>query len=184
MSTFIVETDAKTWDAAGFADMDEPAYRHVCEEIFSDVLDGGRLVDNNSHWRNFPKLWNETWHDRRKVLIGDALHTAHFSIGSGTRLAMEDAIALTKALVDADGDIEDALPAYQDARKPIVSKIVNAANRSADWYEGFGERMDLGAWEFADSYIRRAGRIDDDRLRALSPKFMDGLDTHRRRGAS
>ncbi len=179
MSTFIVETDAATWNAAGFADMAEPEYRAVCEEIFADVLDGAGLVDNKSHWRNFPKLWNECWYDGKKVLLGDALHTAHFSIGSGTRLAMEDAIALARALTEAEGDISVALSAYQAVRKPIVQKIVTAANTSAEWYEGFAARMDIGAWEFADSYIRRAGRIDDERLRKLSPEFMAGLDRHR-----
>ncbi|MEC9268198.1 MAG: FAD-dependent monooxygenase [Pseudomonadota bacterium] len=179
MSTFIVETDSATWRAAGFDGMDEPAARAVCEEIFADVLEGAPLVANNSHWRNFPKLWCETWHRDNKVLIGDALHTAHFSIGSGTRLAMEDAIALVRALKNHSGAVRDGLAAYQAARQPIVKKIVTAANQSADWYEGFAARMDMPAWEFADSYIRRAGRIDDDRLRKLAPAFMAGLDVYR-----
>lgn len=183
MSTFIVETDGPTWEAAGFADMAEEDYRAVCAEIFADVLDGAPLVANNSHWRRFPKLWCERWYDGNRVLIGDALHTAHFSIGSGTRLAMEDAIALVKALRDAQGDVAAALPAYQAARKPIVEKIVTAANRSADWYEGFAERMMGPAWDFVDSYIRRAGRIDDDRLRRLAPNFMQGLDAYRETSA-
>ncbi|MDW3206946.1 MAG: FAD-dependent monooxygenase [Alphaproteobacteria bacterium] len=179
MSTFIVETDSATWEAAGFDGMEEPAARAVCEEIFADVLEGAPLVANKSHWRNFPKLWCDTWHQDNKVLIGDALHTAHFSIGSGTRLAMEDAIALIRALKEHPGAVRDGLAAYQAARQPIVKKIVTAANRSADWYEGFAARMDLPVWDFADSYIRRAGRIDDDRLRKLAPQFMAGLDAHR-----
>ncbi len=179
MSTFIVETNAATWEAAGFVGMDEAESRAVCERLFADVLDGAPLVANKSMWRNFPKLWNETWHDGNKVLIGDALHTAHFSIGSGTRLALEDAIALVRALSDAGGDVGLALPAYQAARKPIVEKIVTAANRSAEWYEDFATHMDLPAWDLADSYIRRAGRIDDDRLRTLAPRFMAGLDAYR-----
>ncbi|NMM44471.1 monooxygenase [Rhodospirillaceae bacterium KN72] len=179
MSTFIVETDGATWKAAGFEGMDAATTKQVCEEIFADVLDGEPLVANNSVWRNFPKLWNETWYNGNRVLLGDSLHTAHFSIGSGTRLAMEDAIALVKALTDNSGDVATALPAYQAARKPIVEKIVTAANLSAHWYEDFVANMDLPAWEFADRYIRRAGRIDDERLRKLAPRFMAGLEAYR-----
>ncbi|MDF1747392.1 MAG: FAD-dependent monooxygenase [Alphaproteobacteria bacterium] len=179
MSTFIVETDQQTWAAAGFAEMSEEESRITCERLFADVLEGAPLVANKSLWRNFPKLWNETWYDGNKVLLGDSLHTAHFSIGSGTRLAMEDGIALVRALSDAKGDVATALPAYQAARKPIVEKIVVAANRSAHWYEDFAKHMDMAPWDMADSYIRRAGRIDDDRLRKLAPKFMAGLDAHR-----
>ena len=133
MSTFIVETDEATWAAAGFADMSEEESWVTCEQLFADVLEGAPLVANKSLWRNFPKLWNDTWYDGNKVLLGDSLHTAHFSIGSGTRLAMEDGIALVRAMTDANGDVSKALPAYQTARKPIVEKIVVAANRSALW---------------------------------------------------
>ena len=102
------------------------------------------------------------------VLIGDALHSAHFSIGSGTRLAIEDAIALTKAL-EAERDIPAGLARYQSERKPIVKKLVTAARTSADWYEHFPEHMKLDLMDFAYSYITRSGRIDDARLRAMSP---------------
>lgn len=105
------------------------------------------------------------------VLIGDALHSAHFSIGSGTRLAIEDAIALTKALEGENG-IPSALARYESERKPIVKKLVTAARTSADWYERFPEHMKLGLMDFAYSYITRSGRIDDVRLRAMSPAFM------------
>src|SRR6185437_8322916 len=97
--------------------------------------------------RNFPWIWNERWSHRNMVLIGDALHSAHFSIGSGTRLAIEDAIALVKALV-------------------------TAARTSADWYENFSEHMKLDLMDFAYSYITRSGRIDHARLRTMSPQFM------------
>ncbi len=105
------------------------------------------------------------------VLIGDALHSAHFSIGSGTRLAIEDAIALTKAL-EAETDIAGGLARYQAERQPIVKKLVTAARTSADWYEHFPEHMKLDLMDFAYSYITRSGRIDDARLRAMSPAFM------------
>jgi len=172
MSTFIVETGPETWERAGLDRMGEAETRALCEEVFADVLDGHGLVSNNSYWRNFPQLWNERWWDGNRVLLGDALHTAHFSIGSGTRLALEDAIALVEALQASPDDIPAALQSYQDRRKPIVEKLVSAANASADWYERFGEHMQLPAWDFAYSYIRRAGRIDDARLRRLAPEFM------------
>jgi 2-polyprenyl-6-methoxyphenol hydroxylase-like FAD-dependent oxidoreductase len=113
------------------------------------------------------------------VLIGDALHSAHFSIGSGTRLAIEDAIALAKAL-EAEPDIAAALARYQAERKPIVKKLVTAARTSADWYEKFPEHMRLPLMDFAHSYITRSGRIDDSRLRAMSPGFMAQYEASRR----
>jgi 2-polyprenyl-6-methoxyphenol hydroxylase-like FAD-dependent oxidoreductase len=171
MSTFLVECDAATWDAYGFAGKSIEESQAICEEVFAATLDGHRLISNRSVWRNFPWIWNERWSQGNMVLIGDALHSAHFSIGSGTRLAIEDAIALTKAL-EAEGGIAPALARYESERKPIVKKLVTAARTSADWYEHFPEHMKLGLMDFAYSYITRSGRIDDARLRAMSPEFM------------
>jgi len=171
MSTFLVECDAATWQAYGFADKSVEESQAICERVFAATLDGHRLLSNKSIWRNFPWIWNENWWFRNIVLIGDALHSAHFSIGSGTRLAIEDAIALVKAL-EAEPDIAAALARYQRERKPIVQKLVTAARTSADWYEQFPEHMKLGLMDFAYSYITRSGRIDNSRLRAMSPLFM------------
>ncbi|MCC8939365.1 FAD-dependent monooxygenase [Bradyrhizobium sp. Arg68] len=171
MSTFLVECDAATWDAYGFAGKSIEQSQAICEDVFAATLDGHRLISNKSVWRNFPWIWNERWSHGNMVLIGDALHSAHFSIGSGTRLAIEDAIALTKAL-EAEGDIAAALVRYESERKPIVKKLVTAARTSADWYEHFPEHMKLDLMDFAYSYITRSGRIDDARLRAMSPAFM------------
>jgi len=171
MSTFLVECDAATWQAYGFADGSIEQSQAICEKVFAATLDGHPLISNKSVWRNFPWVWNERWSHRNIVLIGDALHSAHFSIGSGTRLAIEDAIALTKAL-DAEADIPAALARYQAGRKPIVQKLVTAARTSADWYENFPKHMKLDLMDFAYSYITRSGRIDDARLRAMSPAFM------------
>ena len=102
MSTFLVECDLATWQAYGFADKTIEQSQAICEQVFAATLDGHRLMSNKSVWRNFPWIWNERWSFRNMVLIGDALHSAHFSIGSGTRLAIEDAIALAKAL-EAEG---------------------------------------------------------------------------------
>ncbi|MBV8700069.1 MAG: FAD-dependent monooxygenase [Bradyrhizobium sp.] len=171
MSTFLVECDRATWEAYGFADRSIEESKTICEDVFAETLDGHKLISNRSVWRNFPWIWNERWWFKNMVLLGDALHTAHFSIGSGTRLAIEDAIALVKAL-EADADIPSALGRYQAARKPIVEKLVTAARTSANWYEHFPERMKLGLMDFAFSYITRSGRIDPARLRAMSPGFM------------
>jgi 2-polyprenyl-6-methoxyphenol hydroxylase-like FAD-dependent oxidoreductase len=171
MSTFLVECDRATWHAYGFSEKSVEESKTICEEVFAETLDGHPLVSNKSVWRNFPWIWNEHWSYRNLVLIGDALHTAHFSIGSGTRLAIEDAIALTKAL-EAEANIPAALVRYQAERKPIVKKLVTAARTSADWYENFPEHMKLDPMGFAHSYITRSGRIDVARLRAMSPAFM------------
>ncbi|MCB1340913.1 MAG: benzoate-CoA ligase family protein [Pseudooceanicola sp.] len=171
MSTFIVECDRATFFAEGFDQMDEAQTAARCEAVFADVLEGAPLVANRSIWRQFPKLWCNSWHHGNTVLLGDAVHTAHFSIGSGTRLAMEDAIALVGALKEHK-DWREALPAYQAARQPIAKKIVTAANTSCAWYEDFAAKMVKAPLDFAFDYVTRSGRIDMDRLRALSPRFM------------
>jgi 2-polyprenyl-6-methoxyphenol hydroxylase-like FAD-dependent oxidoreductase len=178
MSTFLVECDMATWQAYGFADKTDEQSQAICEEVFAATLDGHRLLSNKSVWRNFPWIWNERWWSGNIVLIGDALHSAHFSIGSGTRLAIEDAIALTKAL-ETERDIPAALARYQDERQPVVKKLVTAARTSAGWYEKFPEHMKLGLMDFAYSYITRSGRIDDARLRAMSPAFMARYEASR-----
>jgi benzoate-CoA ligase family protein len=181
MSTFLVECDADTWHRAGFDAMSEAQSRETCEEIYASVLDGHRLISNRSLWRNFPVIWNERWHHRNIVLVGDALRTAHFSIGSGTRLALEDVIALVGALSGNDFDVARALPAYEAARRPIVEKLLAAANASAAWYENFAQQMQLSPWDLAWSYIQRSGRIDKDRLRNVSPGFVAGYEASRDR---
>jgi 2-polyprenyl-6-methoxyphenol hydroxylase-like FAD-dependent oxidoreductase len=178
-STFIVEVDEATFARAGFEKMEDMESRVVCEKVFADALEGKRLISNNSIWRRFPQVSNTSWHHGKYVLIGDALHTAHFSIGSGTRLAMEDAIALDRALAAHGDDIAAALPAFEAARRPIVEKIVSGASASAAWYEHFAEHMELSPAEFAMSYIMRSGRIDIERLRKLSPRFVERYERER-----
>jgi len=168
MSTFVVECDAATWARAGFVAMTEPDTIRYLEKLF-----GHRLVSNRSVWRNFPNLRNQRWSAGNVVLIGDALRTAHFSIGSGTRLAMEDAIALERALAE-ESSAEKALAAFEAARRPIVEKLLAAADASGAWYERFPQHMKLAPRDFAWSYIQRSGRVDPARLRKISPKFVDG----------
>jgi len=168
MSTFVVECDAATWQRAGFASMEEQATLGYLEKVFATPL-----VSNKSVWRRFPNLRNKRWVVKNLVLIGDAQRTAHFSIGSGTRLAMEDAIALDKALSE-NSSLEERLAAFETARRPIVEKLVAAADASGQWYERFPEHMRLEPREFAWSYIQRSGRIDPERLRRIAPRFVDG----------
>jgi 2-polyprenyl-6-methoxyphenol hydroxylase-like FAD-dependent oxidoreductase len=172
MSTFIVECDRATWLRVGFATMTPEESRAYCEKAFTDTLEGHPLVSNASHWRCFPVLANARWSYRNMALVGDALHTAHFSIGSGTRLAMEDVIALVKALEAQPTSVEAALARYQETRKPVLDKLVAAAEKSADWHEHFPEHMELSPREFGMSYITRSGRVDLTRLREMSPEFM------------
>jgi 2-polyprenyl-6-methoxyphenol hydroxylase-like FAD-dependent oxidoreductase len=174
LSTFVFECDAATWDKAGFAAMNELETMKYCEGVFADTLGGHRLVSNKSVWRNFPNVRNKRWSRENVVLIGDALRTAHFSIGSGTRLALEDAIALAKSLSEYKNSIPEALAAFEAARRPIVDKLVAAADASGNWYDRFAEHMKLSPRDFAWSYIQRSGRIDPARLRKISPKFVDG----------
>jgi 2-polyprenyl-6-methoxyphenol hydroxylase-like FAD-dependent oxidoreductase len=179
MSTFVVEVDEATFFRAGFDQMDAERAEAVCEDVFAETLEGHGLVSNKSIWRQFPKVWNERWSTGNRVLVGDALHTAHFSIGSGTRLAMEDAIALAKALERHPLELSAALAEYEDARKPIVAKLVAAANASAAWYERFAEHMTLAPMDFAMSYITRSGRVDLERLRRSSPAFVAAYEASR-----
>ena len=184
MSTFIVECDPATWTRAGFDTRTEEDTRALCQQVFADTLQGHPLISNRSNWRSFPWIWNERWSFRNMVLLGDALHTAHYSIGSGTRLALEDALALAKALEDAPGDLPAALARYEATRRPIVRKLVGASQTSALWYESFPEHMRLEPFDLAMSYICRSGRIDDERLRAMAPRFMCLYENRRRNGGS
>jgi 2-polyprenyl-6-methoxyphenol hydroxylase-like FAD-dependent oxidoreductase len=182
MSTFLVECDRATWQAYGFAYKSIDESKAICEDVFAEALGERLLVSNKSVWRNFPWVWNEHWSHKNMVLIGDALHSAHFSIGSGTRLAIEDAIALVKAL-EAEAHVTTALARYEAERKPIVGKLVTAARTSADWYEHFAEHMKLDLMDFAHSYITRSGRIDDTRLRTMAPNFMARYEAEKGAGA-
>ena len=177
LSTFVVEVDQPTFARAGFERMNENETRALCERVFAQTLNGHTLISNNSIWRQFPIVHNERWSVAgHVVLVGDALHTAHFSIGSGTRLAMEDAIALDKALTAHENDLGAALSVYETGRRPILEKLVAGANGSATWYEQFAGHMRLAPVDFAMSYITRSGRVSLDRLRNISPGFVQRFE--------
>lgn len=177
-STFIVECDDATFRKAGFDGLGEEESAERCSALFADVLKGTKLVTNKSTWRQFPRLWCETWVAGNHVLVGDAVHTAHFSIGSGTRLAMEDAIALVHALAEHDV-VEDALATYQQQRPAIARKIVDAATTSATWYESFGGKMRLAPMDFARDYLMRSGRMTEEKLRQIAPRFAADYAAHK-----
>ncbi len=170
-STFIVECGADTWQSAGFATREEADTLATCERIFADVLGRHRLISNRSIWRQFPWIKVDHWSHDNIVLIGDALHTAHFSIGSGTRLALEDAASLADALREHPADIAAALQLFEARRRPPVEKLVAASRRSAEWYESFADHMRMPPVEFARAYVNRSGRIDHERLAKMSPRF-------------
>lgn len=167
-STFLVEVDEATYRRAGFEAMSEADSLRLCEQVFAPDLHGHRLLSNRSTWRRFPVIWNERFFDGRSVLIGDALRTVHFSIGSGTRLAMEDAIALARCL-HSDARVDDALARFQREREPPMRKIWDAANVSLRWYEGMGALMALDPHEFAYRYMTRSGRVDHAEVRRRDP---------------
>jgi 2-polyprenyl-6-methoxyphenol hydroxylase-like FAD-dependent oxidoreductase len=179
MSTFLVECSEATYFASGFDRMSEDETRGALERIFAATLEGHKLISNRSVWRQFPIVHNERWSVGNKVILGDALHTAHFSIGSGTRLAIEDAIALARAIKASPRDARTALSAYEAQRKPILDKLVKAANASAAWYENFGTHMALPPYDFAMSYLSRTGRMDIERIRKVAPVFVGAWEERR-----
>jgi 2-polyprenyl-6-methoxyphenol hydroxylase-like FAD-dependent oxidoreductase len=179
MSTFIVECDAETYQAANFPAMGEAGALAYCEQLFAPDLGGHALVSNKSAWRRFPVSRVENWVDGNKVLIGDALRSVHFSIGSGTRLALEDAIALWRAFSEFPNDVPAALSTFETARRPIVNKILVAAAGSYDWYEEIARHMRLAPLDLAFDYMTRSGRVDEERLRRIAPRFMAEYDQAR-----
>jgi anthraniloyl-CoA monooxygenase len=174
-STFIVECDAETWSRAGLDELDEHGGASYCEALFEDDLRGHSLMSNNSKWINFPTLTNKTWHHRNVVLVGDAAHTAHFSIGSGTKLAMEDSIALVNALQTKPG-LDEALVEYQLERKPRVERFQEAARQSQTYFETTRRFAHMDPLQFAFHLLSRSGRIDYDDLRVRDRDFVAAVD--------
>ncbi|MEM7425693.1 MAG: FAD-dependent monooxygenase [Pseudomonadota bacterium] len=172
-STFIVECDATTFAKAGFEQMEAEASRKLCEEIFAPDLDGHELISNKSIWRRFPAITNRHWYTGNIVLLGDALRTIHFSIGSGTRLAMEDSISLYRAFQQAPDDVQTALELFVDQRRPQVDKLLAGARGSYEWYEGFASRMSLSPIGLAHDYMTRSGRMSEERLANIAPRFTE-----------
>ena len=173
MSTFLVEVEDATWHRAGFEQMSEEETIRVCERAFAKDLDGHPILSNRSNWRQFPAVWNERWSFDNVVLIGDALRTAHFSIGSGTRLAMEDAIALAHAFAETGDDVPAALARFQEKRLRPMKKIWDAANVSLRWYEHMDDHIRMDPVDFAYDYMTRTGRLSFADIRRMTPSLAE-----------
>ncbi|MEN8651326.1 bifunctional salicylyl-CoA 5-hydroxylase/oxidoreductase [Streptomyces sp. 21So2-11] len=178
-STFIVEIDEASWRRAGFdtfaarehpaGTSDEDSIR-LCEDILAEHLDGHRLIPNNSRWIRFTTVRNRTWQHGNVVLLGDAAHTAHFSIGSGTKLAMEDSLALAACLHEHP-DVPTALAAYESERKPVVESTQRAAQASLEWFENVGRYTGQQPYQFAFNLLTRSRRVTCDNLRVRDEEF-------------
>ncbi len=177
-STWIVETDEETWRNAGLDTADEAASIAYCERLFADELRGGRLRSNKSQWIRFVTVRNRSWRHERLVLVGDAAHTAHFSIGSGTKLAMEDAIALARAVDRHGDDVGAALADYELERRPVVERFQEAAEESRRYFEHTRRYVHLEPMPFAFQLFTRSGRIDYASLGTRDPKYVDRVDRH------
>jgi anthraniloyl-CoA monooxygenase len=176
-STFLVECDAETWAAAGLAEQSEDDSRRYCEEVFRDDLGGHRLLTNRSSWLNFKVVTSQRWSHDNVVLIGDALRTVHFSIGSGTRMALEDAIVLAQAFA-THRDVTPALAAFELARRPAVERFLKVAAHSFVWYERMREKLSLDPVPFAYDYVMRGGTVTHERLRQRSPKLAAAWEAY------
>lgn len=172
MSTFVAEVDTESWDRTGMAAMTDEERRAFTEKLFANTLGGRPLISNRSIWRRWRLVANDHWYFKNIVLIGDALRTAHPSIGSGTRLAMEDAIALWRALEAEGSDVAAAFARYERTRKPIRNKLNTAVELSARWYEQMASKMQMQPYEFAYDYLLRTNIMTPDRLAKESPDFM------------
>jgi anthraniloyl-CoA monooxygenase len=178
-STFLVETDEKTWRRAGFdlttertpfdaTDEESLAY---LSRAFEEELRGHQLMGNRTRWLRFRTVTCASWHHGNLVLLGDAAHTAHYSIGSGTKLAMEDGIALAAA-TEAASDLVTALERYEEERRPAVEHLQDTARRSMRWWDSFPDRLDVPVEQLLIAYMTRAGKVTVDRFAAMAPEVV------------
>ena len=174
-STFIVECDPQTWKRAGFEQMSDDEMRAYLGEVFAADLNGHTLLSNNSKWIQFLLVKNEHWFFDNLVLLGDALHTAHFSIGSGTKLAMEDAIALANSFPETS-DVQTALKNFEATRKPVIQEYQSAAFESMLWFENVRNYMHLSPLQLAFSVMTRSGRVTYEDLEKRDPEFIRRFD--------
>ena len=177
-STFIVECDAATYERAGFARMSAAESARYCEAVFAADLGGHGLLLNKSQWLQFKVVSCARWSHQNVVLLGDALRTIHFSIGSGTRMALEDALALFAACTAHEGDVPAALRTFEEARRPSAEQMLAVAAHSYDWYERFREKMALAPLPFAYDYMTRGGHLTHQQLQRRAPRFVAAYDAY------
>jgi anthraniloyl-CoA monooxygenase len=175
MSTVIVETHDEIWKRAGLDQMDERQSIEFCQDVFADWLQGHPLLSNRSLWINFPMIRCRTWSHDNVVLLGDSAHTAHFSIGSGTKLAMEDAIELARAL-EENSRLPAALAQFEDVRRPVVERAQQAARESLTYFENVGRYSHFGTAQFAFNLLTRSGRITYDKMRQRDEEFVKDVN--------
>lgn len=181
LSTFIVECREETWRAHGLDAAGTEQSIAFCESLFAPYLKGHHLMTNATHlrgreWLNFTRVSNQRWIHENVVLMGDAAHTAHFSVGSGTKLALEDAIGLADALVASGGRLDTALPAYEEARRVEVLKLQNAARNSTEWFENVARYAGLPPEQFAYSLLTRSQRIGHENLRLRDTTYVERIE--------
>ena len=177
LSTFLVEVDPDSWRRAGLDTASEEDSRRYCARVFGDDLGANDLLGNRSLWFEANIVRNERWSHENIVLLGDALRTVHFSLGSGTRMAMQDAIALHQGLLRHPGDARAAIAEFETLRRPASSSFQAAAGRSLDWYENVAAKMHLDPVAFAYDYMRRTGQVSHDDLRQRDPAFAAAYET-------
>ena len=178
-STFIVECDEATWTSANFQNKGDQETCEYLAQVFRDDLGGQPLLSNNFvKWLNFPLVKNKQWHHKNVVLLGDALHTAHFSIGSGTKLALEDSIALAECF-KSSRDVESTLAGFQSARKPTIDAYQEAAYSSLQLFENARDEMDLDPIPLAYKLMTRSKKIDYEKLKQRDPEFMAAYERWR-----
>ena len=181
-STFIVECSEETWRKFGFDKMDQAQALAVCENLFAKYLDGHRLESNATHlvgsaaWLNFKRIKCERWNAGNVILLGDAAHTAHFSIGSGTKLALEDAIKLAEVLNRPGLSLQAALDEYVAERNLEVLKLQNSARNSTEWFETLGRYLHFEPLQFAYSLLTRSQRISHENLRVRDREWLEGVE--------
>jgi anthraniloyl-CoA monooxygenase len=175
-STFIVECDETTWRNAGFDTKNGAETCEYLRQVFEADLDGEALLTNNFvRWINFPLIRNQRWRHENIVLLGDALHTAHFSIGSGTKLALEDSIALAKRFAE-QSDVTNALQEFERTRRPVVEALQDAAFSSLLMLENIAEDWRLEPLPFAYKMMTRSGRVTHEKLKRRDPEFVAAYD--------
>ncbi|MFD7244181.1 bifunctional salicylyl-CoA 5-hydroxylase/oxidoreductase [Streptomyces massasporeus] len=174
-STVIIEMREEVWHAAGFDELGEAESIERCGKIFAEALRGRPLKSNNSTWTTFRTVVNDRWSHGNIVLLGDAAHTAHFSIGSGTKLAVEDALALAACLEERDSPAE-ALAAYEEERRPVVASTQRAARASLEWFENIALYLDQPPRQFAFNLLTRSRRVTHDNLRLRDARFTESVE--------
>jgi anthraniloyl-CoA monooxygenase len=175
-STFLVECDPQTFERAGLGGMSEAASIAYCESVFADDLQGHPLLSNRSNWFRYTIVSNRRWYDRKLVLLGDALRTGHPSVGSGTRLAMQDSIALFEAWKTCGDDVPKMLEHFVQIRRPGSDALQQAAIRSTEWYENLGPKLALDPISFAYDYLTRSGRVSHADVRERDPALAAAFE--------